>query len=35
MTKLGLLILSLIFGGTAGIALFIAVNMIWNSSPIR
>jgi len=35
MTKLGMMILSLIFGGTAGIAIFIAVNMLWNSSPIR
>ncbi|BCS92303.1 hypothetical protein L3N51_01239 [Metallosphaera sp. J1] len=35
MTKLGLMILAMIFGGTAGIAFFIAYNMIWNTSPIR
>ncbi|BCU66725.1 hypothetical protein HS7_01620 [Sulfolobales archaeon HS-7] len=35
MTKLGIFILILIFGGTAAMAAFVAYNLIWNTSPMN
>jgi hypothetical protein len=35
MTKLGLFVLGLIFGGTIAMALFIAYNIIWETFPVK
>ena len=35
MTKLGLVILGLIFGGTIAMAIFIAYNILWETMPVK